>query len=149
MLDTIEKDLKFETIGEKQEWSREADLWRLPYWNWGLPRNYEMPDIFTTEKISIRVPRASNGKVQVPESRVNPLYRFQLRVDGKVTKMGDLPEPYTVHDTGSNADKLPVCLPHPAPTVALSLTWYHDSGPNAQAPAGGESIRQPPSPSGL
>ena len=145
MLDTIEKDLKFETINEKQKWAHEAGLWRLPYWNWGLPENYEMPDIFTMETIKIRVPLASDGKARAPESRVNPLYRFQLRVDGKLTKMGDLPKPYTVN----NAGELPVCPLHCAPTAASLLAYHRDSGLSARALVGGGLITRLPSLSGL
>ena len=54
------------------------------------------------ESISIRVPAATDGLQPSPESVLNPLYRYQLQVDGKAMKMGDLPKPYTVDSVTSD-----------------------------------------------
>jgi hypothetical protein len=119
MLEAIEQDLVFVTPNEKAEWVGEALNWRLPYWDWALPKSdIGIPTLFTTETIKIRVPKAANGALPPPEVKENPLYRYQLRVgkERTLTKMGDLPKPYTIDsvpiqdpNTGEISWSMPVC----------------------------------------
>jgi hypothetical protein len=71
MLEAIEQDLVFVTPDEKAEWMGEALNWRLPYWDWALPKSdIGIPTLFTTETIQIRVPKAANGTLPPPEVRI-------------------------------------------------------------------------------
>ena len=98
MLEVIH-ELHFNTNAEKQQWTAQAGLWRLPYWNWALPRaGVGIPELFKDKEIKIRAPLATNGTAKKPDEVENPLYRYELQVDGKVTKMGNLPEPFTIED---------------------------------------------------
>ncbi|KAI1390406.1 uncharacterized protein F4822DRAFT_401841 [Hypoxylon trugodes] len=99
MLEVISTDLTFNSAEEKKAWIKEANQFRLPYFNWARPKNFEIPHIYTINNIKIRVPKSHDGSNIPPELIENPLYRFQLRVGGKLTKMGDLPKPYTIEDT--------------------------------------------------
>ena len=93
----IENDLTFHSNVEKQAWKLESNKWRLPYWDWALPSNHgNVPTLFTLSSVKIRVPAAAHGLQPPPELVSNPLYRYQMLVNGLPTKMGDLPHPYTV-----------------------------------------------------
>lgn len=84
---------------------------RLPYWNWASQNDFSMPSIFTLEKINVRAPKGTGGNAaQTLDTLVNPLYRYQLRVNGKLTNMGDLPPPYNVEDVpmDQQGNKYPV-----------------------------------------
>ncbi len=142
-------NLKFHSDADKQAWIAESTKWRLPYWDWALRANKgEVPALFTLPNVQIRVPAAADGSQPHPETKVNPLYRYQLTVDGKVTKMGNLPKPYRI----DNNDTLPVCTAAPPSTInhmylsylpytkhALTFLLHASSGRNAQAPADGAS----------
>jgi hypothetical protein len=144
MLEAIEQDLVFVTPDEKAEWMGEALNWRLPYWDWALPKSdIGIPTLFTTETIQIRVPKAADGTLPPPEVKDNPLYRYQLRVgkERTLTKMGDLPKPYKI-------DSVPVQDPNtgeiwfmPVCGSIFPLCGLADltSGPIAQAQADGAS----------
>jgi hypothetical protein len=100
MLEVIE-DLDFKYEGEKLEWQTEARVWRLPYWDWAQPRhNLEdagIPELFKSQSINIRVPKAADGSLPPAEPTSSPLWRYQLLVDGKVRPMGSLESPYTIN----------------------------------------------------
>jgi len=117
MKDVIDNDLTFYNDAEKQAWHDEASHWRLPYWDWALPSyGGSMPELFKPMEVKVCVPTAKDGSQPPPETVTNPLYRYQLRVDGKLTKMGDLPMPFTVDDVevldGKTIDYIyPVSVP--------------------------------------
>lgn len=96
MGEVIEKDLQFNSQADKDAWIKESNKWRLPYWDWAIHTG--VPDLFRPLSVKLRVPLDPQGQQIDPEEKINPLYRFQLKVEGVLTKMGDLPEPYTVHD---------------------------------------------------
>lgn len=106
MLEVIE-DLTFANIPEKYEWFEQARVWRLPYWDWGLPRpDIGMPLIFTVPDINIRVPKAKDGTTLPAEQKTNPLYRYQLKDKaGNPVLMGCLPPQYKIDDTSGEDDK--------------------------------------------
>ena len=110
MLEVIDKKLHFNTADEKQQWTAQANLWRLPYWNWALPKaGVGIPELFKVEKVKILAPLTATGSAEKPDEVDNPLYRYELQVDKKATKMGDLPKPFTVDDvTLGSGIKLPV-----------------------------------------
>lgn len=93
MLEGIDT-LEFKLPGEKDEWVAEAYKWRLPFWDWA--RNPEIPELFRSPSIKIRVPRAGDGSLPASESIANPLWRYECLVDGKPTPMGELPDPYKI-----------------------------------------------------
>ncbi|KAK3320228.1 hypothetical protein B0T19DRAFT_479192 [Cercophora scortea] len=97
MLEVIDDDLQFNSEADKKAWIDEASKWRLPYWDWALPSSKgAVPDLFQPPSVNIRVPAAADGSLQEPENVPNPLYKYQLKVDGAPKRMGDLPWPYTV-----------------------------------------------------
>ncbi|MCJ1261407.1 hypothetical protein MMC22_001271 [Lobaria immixta] len=97
MGDVINNNLKFNSDADKQAWINESTKWRLPYWDWALAANKSVvPALFIPASVEIRVPAAADGSQPAPESVPNPLYRYQLKVNGVPKKMGDLPKPYTV-----------------------------------------------------
>ncbi|KAJ0346181.1 hypothetical protein KNSL1_007755, partial [Colletotrichum chrysophilum] len=77
------EDLKIEDPGVKKEWLKERSTWRLPYWNWALQPVEGVPDLFKHDKVAICTPSGTE-----PETVTNPLHRYEMRVDGKVTLMG-------------------------------------------------------------
>ncbi|KAM7189074.1 Di-copper centre-containing protein [Naviculisporaceae sp. PSN 640] len=99
MGEVIDEELEFPNNAEKQAWIDAKDAWRLPYWDWALPHyKGEVPEQFKPKEINIRKPANADGSLPGPAQVTNPLFRFQLLVDGKLTKMGDLPAPYTICD---------------------------------------------------
>ncbi|KAM7191683.1 Di-copper centre-containing protein [Rhypophila sp. PSN 637] len=100
MSEVIENELKFNSDDEKQTWIKEKDSFRLPYWDWARPSyKGEIPDLFKPAKVEVREPLNADGTLPLPLPVDNPLYRYQLYKDGKLTRMGDLPPPYTVDDS--------------------------------------------------
>lgn len=111
MHDVINKDLVFTNDADKRAWIKERSSWRLPYWDWADPNHDgNVPKLFMTppNDISIRRPAAADGSLVDPEAVPNPLGRFQLKVKGVSTKMGDLPRPYRVDDVIHNGLVMPV-----------------------------------------
>ncbi|EQB47725.1 hypothetical protein CGLO_13112 [Colletotrichum gloeosporioides Cg-14] len=103
LMDEALGELEFPMPGEKDEWTRELKKWRLPYWNWAIKP--QVPDLFQNDIIKIRLPRDSRGNIVEPKDRNNPLFRYQLNVNGLATKMGD-PElgEYKINDVVLNKD---------------------------------------------
>ncbi|KAM7210463.1 Di-copper centre-containing protein [Rhypophila decipiens] len=100
MNEVIENELKFNSDAEKQTWIKEKDSFRLPYWDWARPSyEGEIPELFKDAEIKVREPLNADGTLPTPLPVDNPLYRYQLYKDGKLTRMGDLPSPYTVEDS--------------------------------------------------
>jgi tyrosinase len=90
---------------QKGQWQLAASQWRLPYWDWAAPQpyinDYGVPEIFTTDTISIVLP-GSHGK-KVPYS--NPLWKFS---NPSGDKMGNP----SMKDLAITADgPFPVCEP--------------------------------------
>ncbi|KAL2206849.1 hypothetical protein CC79DRAFT_908278 [Sarocladium strictum] len=101
--------LEFSSEGEKEIWVNESKRWRLPYWDWAV--NTSLPQLFREKTVNIREPLKTpdTQATSIPVS--NPLYRFEMKVDGKVTKMGNLeqvPINYSVNDVPDGDDILPV-----------------------------------------
>ncbi|WYZ43577.1 hypothetical protein EsH8_VII_000013 [Colletotrichum jinshuiense] len=104
MGEVIENDLVFSNDTEKNTWTKESTQWRLPYWDWALQT--EVPNLFRPPEVKIRVPLGPDGLQLEPEIVPNPLYRYQLKVNGEITKMGALPSPYTIDDVIIEENKL-------------------------------------------
>ena len=66
----------------EEKWTEEANRWRLPYFDWALP-NADIPFIYRHKYIKVQSP------VSGEDTLLNPLFRYQLFVDGKHTAMGD------------------------------------------------------------
>ena len=121
MLVVINEKLKFSSDEEKKAWTDEAFQWRLPYWDWALPENEgKVPDLFMPPSVNIRVPKAADGSQPDPENLPNPLYRFQLKVNGVPKNMGDLPQPYTVDNVVVGQGKDQLVLPVSSPPCPSS-----------------------------
>ena len=137
MGDVIKDDLKFNSDADKQAWIKESTKWRLPYWDWALAANKgNVPALFIPELVKIRVPAATDGSQLAPETVKNPLYRYQLHVNGVPTKMGELPEPYKVDDVKlKDGTILPVRMRLPRNSATINFL----SGRNALAQADGAS----------
>ncbi|KAK6215478.1 tyrosinase [Colletotrichum tabaci] len=99
------EQLHFSSEAEKNVWIKESTQWRLPYWDWAL--NTEVPDLFRPTTVKIRAPFGADGIQPEPEIVSNPLYRYELRVNGQVTKMGALPAPFTVDDVVFDGQRFP------------------------------------------
>ncbi|KAI0890804.1 tyrosinase domain protein [Annulohypoxylon nitens] len=91
---------------EKDKWKREADQWRLPYWDFA--RFAKNDDGTTTGKLSgpilatlpqVEVKELSTGK---PVVKTNPLYKFEAE-----KLMGQLEPPYTINDQPDGSDTIP------------------------------------------
>jgi len=131
MGEVIDKDLEFDNDKEKQTWIDESTKWRLPYWDWALAANRgSVPALFMPTSVRIRVPAAANGWQPEPEVVKNPLYRYQLLVNGVPKKMGDLPKPYTVDSVKLNdGTLLPVRTFSPRNVTNFDfLKWAQCSG---------------------
>jgi hypothetical protein len=119
MGDVINNDLTFHDETEKQEWTNESLKWRLPYWDWAAPGNDNLvhfPELYKNKEILIRRPAA------LPEPVPNPLYRYELKVGGVVTKMGELPPPFKIIDVDQKGGPfLPVCTVRPVSLYVLTL----------------------------
>ena len=95
MLEVIDKELKFPLKNEKLEWEGEAKKWRLPYWDWALDTgssskvDTRVPTLFKTKQLVIRAPRSETDKLATETIEENPLWRYQLKVGEKLTKLGD------------------------------------------------------------
>lgn len=111
MGDVIE-GLKFASDAEKRLWKDEASKWRLPYWDWAIDSN--IPALFQNDSVLVCSPGLKpDGSPCDPVALDNPLYRYQLIVNGEPIKMGneDILKQYAikdVHDEGSPI--LPVCV---------------------------------------
>lgn len=112
MGEVIDNDLTFSSDTDKKIWINESTKWRLPYWDWALTANNgNVPALFIPATVKVRVPAAADGSQPAPQSMANPLYRYQVKVGDKATRMGDLPSPYTVDSvTQSDNTILPVCI---------------------------------------
>ncbi|KAI9713808.1 MAG: hypothetical protein M1820_000538 [Bogoriella megaspora] len=97
MTEVIENELTFEHQLDKDAWTKEAEQWRLPYWDWAVkyPKS-TVPDLFTTETVTICAPK---GSAHNYDKLDNPLARYQLRdKSGKPELVGSLELPYTIED---------------------------------------------------
>ena len=134
----IEDDLQFHSDADKQAWIDESTMWRLPYWDWANPNKGSAPTLFMPASVNIRVP-AKDGSQPAPENVPNPLYRYQLKVDGLPKKMGDLPKPYTVDSVKLTADGKELVLPVCTFPGYVSIVADFLSGRNALVQADGAS----------
>ncbi|RKK65967.1 hypothetical protein BFJ69_g15825 [Fusarium oxysporum] len=57
-----------------------------------------LPTLFHKNTVKVREPKDVEGMPRSPKSVSNPLSRYQLMVDGKPKRMGDLEAPYTIVD---------------------------------------------------
>ena len=126
MVEAIDDDLHFGSDVERQKWTTEAYQWRLPYWNWGLPKaGLGIPNLFTLPNISIKSPGIGNSTTNKSDTMANPLFRYELKVNDKITKMGDLPGDYKIDDaTDEDISGKPITLP-----VRTFLVLYSSSLP--------------------
>lgn len=137
--------LQFAFKGEKEEWQDAASSWRLPYWDWGLPNDrWEVPELFTTDDISIRAPKAADGTLPTPDKMKNPLSKYQVNVNGKAIPMGQLDAPYTIHHSIIDKDAKPIQY-FPVRHTTFYDQLYNSlltlaSGTNAPARAGGPCL---------
>ncbi|KIW83063.1 hypothetical protein Z517_02306 [Fonsecaea pedrosoi CBS 271.37] len=81
-------ELTFPFGGEKDQWVKERGRWRLPSFDWALP-DVVVPDILLNQSISIQGPKKAEGTSTTTLIKENPLYRYQLIVNGKLLRMGD------------------------------------------------------------
>jgi len=144
---TVIGELDFPNSADKDAWVNESKKWRLPYWDWALP-SYEgrVPNLFMPNSVNIRVPAAADGSRPPPENVPNPLYRYQLKVNGVPTKMGDLPDPYKVENVVlQDGTVLPVRVFYShgseKPLMVEFQLTLTNSGLNALEPADGVSTR--------
>lgn len=119
MQDVIDNDLKFNSADDKATWMNERGQWRLPYWNWAV--NTNVPTLFTTETVALRVPLGPDGQPGKPDVKRNPLFRYQVQVDGQPVKMGDLDAPYKVDNVYKSDD--PGKPPQLVFPVSAPLIW--------------------------
>ncbi|KAK0752740.1 common central domain of tyrosinase-domain-containing protein [Schizothecium vesticola] len=75
LMGDIINGLTFSSDAEKQSWIDESNTWRLPYWDWA--------------SVSVCAPLKPDGSPSALLEVDNPLYRYQLVVDGNLTQMGD------------------------------------------------------------
>ncbi|MCJ1314037.1 hypothetical protein MMC25_007717 [Agyrium rufum] len=71
----------------KNIWTKAANTWRLPYWDWALPqkdtKQYGVPAILDKREVQVVNPDGSAFSLD------NPLYRFVNTLDNEKIAMGD------------------------------------------------------------
>ncbi|KAL4919138.1 hypothetical protein BDW62DRAFT_209876 [Aspergillus aurantiobrunneus] len=73
----------------KEDWTRAAQRWRLPFWDWAIPQadtgEFGVPQIVQCEQVEI-LQLGGKNKERVP----NPLYKYINKVGGQEVSMDDL-----------------------------------------------------------